>query len=237
MPAEDRDRLFENALARHLRSDAGASDAACPDPDLLAAYHERMLSPEEMIVAKEHLVSCARCQEILAQLEATEKVEALRKSEADLVVSAVGSRSNVMEIVEESESVPVAIPAAQKPLEKIAPFPARKNSLLRWAAPAGAIAAGLLLWIGVREFHTHPKLPGQSTQIAENRDQSSRNLDAAPAAPRPNEKEKAERSRHEEAYPRQPDGLPVAKPSEQLKTSRSTANLDDREMQDKKTPS
>ena len=38
MPAEDRDRLFEKALARHLRSDAAAADhSVCPDAERLAA--------------------------------------------------------------------------------------------------------------------------------------------------------------------------------------------------------
>ena len=70
MPSEDRDRLFENALARHLRSDAAAAEkSACLDAEVLAAYHERLLSSEEMSAAKDHLVSCARCQEILAQLD------------------------------------------------------------------------------------------------------------------------------------------------------------------------
>ena len=52
MPAEDRDRQFEDALARHLRADAGAGDSACLDPELLAAYHERMLPLEASLGAK-----------------------------------------------------------------------------------------------------------------------------------------------------------------------------------------
>ena len=91
MPAEDRDRQFENALARQLRADA-AGDSACLDPELLAAYHQRMLSPEEMIVAKEHVVSCGRCQEILAQLEATDHVLAPRNVEANFVVARTSSQ-------------------------------------------------------------------------------------------------------------------------------------------------
>src|SRR5580765_7421509 len=74
MPGEDRDRLFEKALAQQLRRDAGYDAAACLDPETLAAYHERLLSAEEMSTAKNHLVACARCQEILAQLEATQEV-------------------------------------------------------------------------------------------------------------------------------------------------------------------
>ena len=194
MPAEDRDRLFENALARHLRADAGTSDAACLDPELLAAYHERLLSPEEMNIAKEHLVSCSRCQEILAQLEATEHVQALQNSEMDLAVPAMTS-SNAMAVVEEAVSPSVELPAPRKVPEKVATFPARKNSLLRWAAPAGAIAAVLLLWIGLREFRRAPEMNAKSTQIADNRDEvgpRSQNQAAAAPAARSTEKRATE---------------------------------------------
>jgi hypothetical protein len=44
---EDRDPLFEQALARHFRSD-GARELWCLDPETLAAYHARALSPEEV---------------------------------------------------------------------------------------------------------------------------------------------------------------------------------------------
>ena len=70
MAPEDRDRTFEKSLARHLR--LGASQPDCLDAELLAAYHERLLAPEQMISCKQHIASCARCQEILAQLEATD---------------------------------------------------------------------------------------------------------------------------------------------------------------------
>src|SRR5215467_2299103 len=73
--SEDRDRLFERALARRLRAH-GAAEPSCLDPETLAAYHERMLSPDEMSSAKSHIVSCLRCQEILTQLEATEEISA-----------------------------------------------------------------------------------------------------------------------------------------------------------------
>jgi len=53
MPSDDRDRQLEKALVRHLRSDA--IDAACPDAETLAAYHERTLSLEEMAQWKQHI--------------------------------------------------------------------------------------------------------------------------------------------------------------------------------------
>src|SRR5579863_9328674 len=180
MPAEDRDRQFENALARHLRADAGAGDSACLDPELLAAYHERMLAPEEMDVAKDHLASCARCQEILAQLEATDSVQALQNDPADLVMSAASSRSAHREAFEEAAIVSEPAPVATQSKSKIASFPPRKSLLLRWVAPAGAIAAVLLLWIGVREFRSPAKSALQSAQIADNRAKSSPGLDAVP---------------------------------------------------------
>ncbi len=210
MPAEDRDRLFENALARHLRADGGAGDSACLDAELLAGYHQRMLSPDGMNLAKEHLVSCSRCQEILAQLEATENVQAFENSEMDLAVPAISSSSNAMEVAEEATPGPVALPAAEKPLEKVRVLAARKNSVLRWAAPAGAIAAGLLLWIGVREFRRAPEMTAKSTQIADNRDEvgprSEDKAAAEPAAPSTEEREKI--ARESRADDQRSSGLP-----------------------------
>src|SRR5271163_3240793 len=100
MPADD--SLFEKALARQLRN-RGADNAArtngesasdgplagqrelCPEVELLAAYHERSLANDEMSLWKEHIFSCARCQEILSQLEGTENI--LVSSEQDEVLS------------------------------------------------------------------------------------------------------------------------------------------------------
>ena len=80
------DSLFEKALARQMRDDQMTNGESvlrqastpphklCPDVEIVAAYHERSLAGDEMILCKEHLVSCARCQEVLAQLEATEDI-------------------------------------------------------------------------------------------------------------------------------------------------------------------
>ena len=235
MSAEDRDRQFENALARQLRSDA-AGDSACLDPELLAAYHERMLSPEEMIVRKEHLASCGRCQEILARLEATEHVVAPRNVEADFVVARTSSQPHSGPLLEEESSLLTAPSLAREPKNKIASFPDRKKSLLRWAAPAGAIAAGLLLWIGVREVRAPAKSAVESSEIADNRTHSSGGLNGAPARPQLAEKEKAETSR-EGAYMIKPAVPPAAEPSDELRNSRSALNLGDGPRADKKTAS
>ena len=79
MGHEDRERKFEQALARHLRAQGAREpeDAAagCPDATTLAAFHEGMLSSEEMNFTKAHVAGCSRCQEILASLEATDEIE------------------------------------------------------------------------------------------------------------------------------------------------------------------
>ena len=72
MPSDERDRQFERALQRHMRGTT--PDAACPDAETLAAYHERTLSLEELARWKEHIGGCVRCQETLALVEETNSV-------------------------------------------------------------------------------------------------------------------------------------------------------------------
>ncbi|HEX4379624.1 MAG TPA: hypothetical protein VH022_06305, partial [Candidatus Acidoferrum sp.] len=80
MPRDDRDQNFEKALARSLGSSSAAPGAAespaddCLDAETLAAYHEHLLDPEEMAQRKAHIAGCERCQEVLAQLEATDRI-------------------------------------------------------------------------------------------------------------------------------------------------------------------
>src|ERR1700719_4746909 len=140
MPAEDRDRSFEKALARHLRADAGAGDFPCLDGEALAAYYEGALSLEERSAAENHLVSCPRCQEILALLDSTQ--------------TAASAPSVAMHKPKEAQGR-VAHPG--------------KKWLLAWVAPAGAVAAGLLLYVSVRDHPSPRKQVEPATQIAENR--------------------------------------------------------------------
>jgi len=74
MPSDDRERNFENALAGHLRARHAAGDrlSACVDAETLAAYHEGSLDPLQIAFVKTHVSDCARCQEILASLQATD---------------------------------------------------------------------------------------------------------------------------------------------------------------------
>jgi hypothetical protein len=181
MPSDDRDRRFEKALARHLRGAADGGDSACPDAETLAAYHEGVLSAEETSAANKHFAWCLRCREILAQLE----VHELRNQEDELVAGGAASRPQNGEVYGEA-SAPNVAPRTQKENEpRVAHFPTKKTRLLRWAAPAGAIAAGLLLYVGLRHFRSPARHAESATQIAENREDNAGTRDSyvAPAAP------------------------------------------------------
>src|SRR3974390_1282761 len=97
MPSDERDRQFERALQRHLRGNS--RDAACPDAETLAAYHERTLSLEELARWKEHIRECARCQETLALVEETNSV--VMKEEEEIPrfteLQRIGSAADVPE--------------------------------------------------------------------------------------------------------------------------------------------
>ena len=70
------DTRFERALARGLRNQA-TPDGECPDAEIVAAFHERALTPEEHQVWEVHIAACARCQAQLAALVRTDDVPQL----------------------------------------------------------------------------------------------------------------------------------------------------------------
>src|SRR5215475_6203159 len=163
MALEDRERNFEKALKRELRAN-GAGGFDCPDSETLAAYHERMLSPEEMTAQKTHIAACPRCQEILATLEVTEAVP-------------TGA--------EDSEKVPVKaleLAGARAKSASVREMPKRKL-YLRWALPAGAIAAGLLVWIAINSSRPAMMMKQSApVTVAENREQKEATASVAKPA-------------------------------------------------------
>jgi len=173
MAPEDRDRNFDKAIARHLRSAAASSDSAkqaagapstreaCPDTETLAAYHERALLPEELNSWKEHIVACAHCQELLALLELTDNIPLNAAQEVEVFAMADAQHA----------------PHAQKieTLPRPAARQGQRASRLahgvrwRWIAPAGAIAAGLLVWIALHEHES--RFPNSNeVKIAKNQE-------------------------------------------------------------------
>src|SRR5216683_2984767 len=149
MGSDERDRKFDKALSRHLRASHGAADAAlqrgsCPDTETLAAYHERSLLPEEMNSWKEHIVGCANCQTVLSHLEATDEIPLQAAEEEKVLVQT----ETVIQTSASGQSQPAA--------PVVLPKSSRRARLLRgarwqWLAPAGALAASLLVWIALHE--------------------------------------------------------------------------------------
>jgi hypothetical protein len=191
MPRDDHDRNFEKALARHLRANASAnspgnlpapaslSASNCPDAEILAAYHERLLSPEEMISCKEHIAACPRCQEILAQLEATDEIplEADQEEFAPLQAVAV-PRMHLLHAARASASPPAQEVVAQSASRLDVP---RRSANWRWLAPAGALAAILLVWVALHER------TAEEFKLAKNQPALAPEVSpaAAPPAPQP----------------------------------------------------
>ncbi len=183
MAPDERDRRFDKALARHLRSAASpageaaglpavpaSQGAACPDSETLAAYHERSLLPEELNSWKEHIVGCAHCQSILAQLEATDEIS-LQAAEQEEILAVKESEPVMAARNLESFPEAAATSQSQRAAEAAPPKKSRRALLLRgarwqWLAPAGAIAAGLLVWIALHENQPLPLPSLNQVQIA-----------------------------------------------------------------------
>jgi len=147
------DRTFEKALARHLRSaapqEATAQQPACADAETLAAYHERLLALGDLNAWKEHIAGCPRCQEILTQLEATDEIP-VAAGDAILVEPVLVTRPSALPAVASAAGSPTAVAPAT--VVAISPPATKKprpisRATWRWIAPAGAIAAALLVWV------------------------------------------------------------------------------------------
>jgi hypothetical protein len=178
MPPEDRDKLFERALARHL---PGASPgAACPDGEILAAYHERSLSLDETAHWKLHIAACSRCQETLALLEQTDSVVVNEWEKKEVATAQQSSAAlHLHEEVFDEISVPSESASASPiPLSHAlskAKVSAQRRAPWRLFVPVGALAAGLLVWVALHEKAKAPENKAGSVQIADNRSPSPSN--------------------------------------------------------------
>ena len=152
MASDDRDRTFEKALARQLRSSASPLAGLCPDPETLAAYHDDSLSLEERNLWKNHVLGCDSCQLVLAHLATT----------LDIPVD-----QNVKENVLVAQQR-VASAKAASPVPASRPSPIHSLRWL-WLVPAGAIAAALVAWVSLQERKPLSVTPSSPVEIAENR--------------------------------------------------------------------
>ena len=180
MGPDERDRKFDKALSRLLRSvapsgatanspaDAAFERGSCPDLESLAAYHERSLLSEEMNSLKEHIVGCAHCQSILAQLEATDEIPLQAATQEDLL-ALKESKSRLVaqgrETLPSAAATPQAAAAPSRQAREIRHFPGPR---WKWLAPAGALAAGLLVWVAMHENQPLPLPNANEVKVATN---------------------------------------------------------------------
>ena len=165
MAPDDRDRTFEKALARHLRPSAssrpdggglaGASADLCPDPEMLAAYHDGSLSLDERNFWKQHVLGCDRCQFVLAHLETPLEIPVLTETN------------------EKVAALQPAAPVSQTVTPARTPRPSLIHSLRwLWLVPAGAIAATLIAWVSLQDRKPLQTSPSAPVEVAENRPSS-----------------------------------------------------------------
>lgn len=169
MAGEERERSFEKALARNLRAGAGGGAGAprrdaCAEAETLAAYHERLLAPEEMTFWKEHIAGCARCQEILAHVEETDAIAVNAAEEEDY---ALAGRVQERAADEQGNFAAAArAPRGAAPMLQVAAVRRQRRWIWAAAVPVGAIAAGLLVWVSVSQKHDRGQLQVASNQKA-----------------------------------------------------------------------
>lgn len=142
----EENKKFDAVLGGFLVNDlrARAERLHCPEPEVLAAYHERALLPEEMNSWKEHIVGCAHCQAILAELEATESIPLQAREKEEALLMSLAERA--AGVTSKDRSVEAAALPEKPRITRIS-----RGALWQWLVPAGALAAGLLVWVAWHE--------------------------------------------------------------------------------------
>jgi hypothetical protein len=196
MAPDERDRSFDKALTRHLRSAAHAGEAVgtpavpgsqagvCPDSETLAAYHERSLFPAQLNSLKEHIIGCAHCQAILSQLEATDEIS-LQAAERE---EAVAKQPEPVLVAQNLERARAAEAAPHKKSRRVLLM---RGARWQWLAPAGAIAASLLVWIALHENRSLAPPDLKQVQVATNQAPPPSAPPVSRAAPEPSLSPKA----------------------------------------------
>src|SRR5258707_14722340 len=78
------DKRLDAMIRTSLASGLDASGAGCPDPDLLAAFAENTLAPDERAKWNSHFAGCAICQRQLAALARADAIGLTRAPAQDV---------------------------------------------------------------------------------------------------------------------------------------------------------
>jgi hypothetical protein len=207
MAPDNRDRNFEKALARQLRSSASPLAGLCPDPEMLAAYHDGSLSLEERNLWKNHVLSCDSCQLVLAHLA----------TPLDIPVH-LDASENVLVAQQRVASAKTASPA---PIARPSPL---HNLRWLWLVPAGAIAATLIAWVSLQEPKTLPRVTSSPDEIAENRQPVISAPSPKPATALPRERKEEEKDLPTASSVGAVGGAPSGKRKDALKETQTPQN-------------
>jgi Putative zinc-finger len=135
--SEAKDLRREELLARRLaqaldeRRPSGAND--CPDAEMIAAYAEQVLDPDESARCENHFAGCARCRTILRVLTASADTPLAAKEVAHLG-----------EMVAGAGSVELTPPSSRPQRPRLIDW------RLRWLVPALGLASALAVLLVLR---------------------------------------------------------------------------------------
>ena len=155
--SKERDEVFGWLLASSLKRRAAnisaSSAPACTDAELLSAYADRALDPDETARWELHFADCVRCRAILAAYMAPAKQPAAERepvysSSASVHANAPGA--NIAEVVVPASATlpPAADPRPNKSARLVSQF------AWRWIAPVVMLAIGAAIG-----FALHPLSP------------------------------------------------------------------------------
>jgi hypothetical protein len=123
----------------------------CPDAEVIAAYAEKALSPEESSQWEGHFAACARCRTVLRVLTASADTPLAQKEVARLgqLVSPVRTPVDFKE------------KSSERARPRLLEWPRR------WVAPALGVAAVLAVWFAMRPPWRAPEQDASGTLIAQ----------------------------------------------------------------------
>jgi hypothetical protein len=187
MDSKDRDeskiRRREETLARRMGEALDRIDprgaGACPDAEILAAYAEQALGPDEAAQWEGHFAACGRCRKILRVLAASTDTPLAGKEVAQLgeLISAVHSPVH--------SSVEITGKPARQGHPKLVDW------RTRWLAPALGLAAALAVWFAMRPPWRATERGASQTLIAQAPREEA--LPLSPTSPTPMESERLSR--------------------------------------------
>jgi hypothetical protein len=147
------DWLLANSLKRRAANISASNAPGCPEAQLLSAYADRALDPDETVRWELHFADCVRCRAILAAYMAPAKQPAAERepvSSSSASVPANAPATNIAQIVVPASAIlpPAADPRPNRSARLVSQF------AWRWIAPAVMLAIG-----GAVGFASHPLSP------------------------------------------------------------------------------